>query len=281
MTQAKDTRTSALEAFRIGAANLFDRWRYFNARRPSIQETLRTPEIESAVNGLRTHGCAVFPNYYSAELCKVLCEGIDWIISNQPEIIQSDQIGADRRIFGSERASSAIATFNNDPFCLAVGQAYARRKLTAFSTLAGRIEARAGNLGSGQGWHRDAFHFQYKAMLYLTDVDVDHGPFQLIEASHHSVHMFADTIRGRLPRSPRSRVTDGQAQELLAATPHRLKTFCKSAGTLILFDSSTIHRGAPLKAGVRYALTNYYYEPEFITPEFAKNFEPFAYAPSG
>src|SRR5258708_22216276 len=170
-----------------------------------------------------------------------------------------------------------MANLNRDPFLLSVGQAYSRRELTAFSTLAGRIEAKPGNLGSGQGWHRDAFHFQFKAMVYLTDVDADHGPFQIMEASHHGARIFADTVRGRLPRSPRTRVTADQAQRLLAASSHPLKTFCAPAGTLILFDSSTIHRGAPVNTGIRYALTNYYYEPASITPKFERNFAPYAY----
>ena len=30
------------------------------------------------------------------------------------------------------------------------------------------------------------------------------------------------------------------------------------AGTLVMFNTNAIHRGKPVKGGVRYALTNYY-----------------------
>ena len=39
----------------------------------------------------------------------------------------------------------------------------------------------------------------------------------------------------------------------------RIETIKGKAGTLILVDTSLIHRGKPLVNGCRYALTNYYY----------------------
>src|SRR5712671_1276174 len=234
MIQAEKSSDNLLEAVCVGMANLIERWRYFLSHPATIHEGSLTPQIEEAMSDLRARGHAVIPNYYSRALCERLCSEIDRIIAEQPEIIQNDPFAADQRIFGSDRASADIGAFNRDPFLLSVGQSYSRRQLTAFSTLAGRIEAKPGNLGSGQGWHRDAFHFQFKAMVYLTDVGADHGPFQMIEGSHHGAQMFADTVRGRLPRSPRSRVTAEQAQRLLLASSDRLKTFCAPAGTLIL-----------------------------------------------
>ena len=57
-----------------------------------------------------------------------------------------------------------------------------------------------------------------------------------------------------------------------------MHTFTAKAGTLILFDSSTIHRGAPITAGTRYALTNYYYPPSHITDDTYRAFAPFVQA---
>jgi hypothetical protein len=183
---------------------------------------------------------------------------------------------ADLRVFGAERASVAIREFHDTAFPRAIGEHYSGRRLTCFSTLAARLSARSGNLGSGQGWHRDAFHFQYKAMVYLSDVGSDNGPFQLLDGSHRGTRVFLDTIVGGLQRAPYSRITDSQAEALVAAQPERLKTFTGSAGTMILFDSSTIHRGSPIVSGTRYALTNYYYEPEHIVPVVIEKFAPYA-----
>src|SRR6185437_16980073 len=99
-----------------------------------------------------------------------------------------------------------IAAFHGDEFLRGAGEAYGGRALVNHTTLAARLRARPGNLGSGQGWHRDAFHFQYKAMVYLSDVGPDNGPFQLLDASHRAAQVFFDTIEGGLQRAPHSRI---------------------------------------------------------------------------
>jgi len=39
-------------------------------------------------------------------------------------------------------------------------------------------------------------------------------------------------------------------------------------------DTSTIHRGSPLKNGIRYALTNYYFENSQINSHLVEHFSP-------
>jgi hypothetical protein len=274
--QAKDGPLSTIDALRAGVGNIVDRWRYFVLRRGADPLPRAVSIPQHAIPDLRVHGYAVIPNYYGREKCEGLRVEIDRIMAEQPDAIQNDKFNADQRMFGSERASAEIAAFNQDPFPIAIGEAYRCGLLTAFSTLAGRISAQPGNMGSGQGWHRDAFHFQFKSMIYLTDVDVNNGPFQLLQGSHRAGCVFFDTLRARLPRAPYSRLTDEQVEKLVAAAKGRLKTFVAPAGTLILFDSSTIHRGAPVKSGIRYALTNYYYEPAHVTKALEGSFAPFA-----
>jgi len=257
------------------AGNIRDRWRFFSRPRKAPVRPL-PPDAAPVLESLRAHGFAVVPEFYDAARCAFLRTEIDRIIREQPDVVQRDKLDADLRIFGSERASAAINEFHDAIFPIAIGEHYSGRQLTSFSTLAGFLSARPGNLGSGQGWHRDAFHFQYKAMVYLTDVGPHNGPFQLLDASHRGSRVFFDTIEGGLQRSPHTRLTDSQADALVAAAPERLRTFTAPAGTMILFDSSTIHRGSPIVSGTRYALTNYYYEPEHIVPVVIEKFAPYA-----
>ena len=56
----------------------------------------------------------------------------------------------------------------------------------------------------------------------------------------------------------------------------RIKNFTASAGTLIIFDSSTIHRGSPILEGKRYAITNYYYAERLINHSVYAHFHPVA-----
>jgi hypothetical protein len=258
--------------------NAADRWRFFVKRPPQISAHVLPSGNEAMIASLREHGYAMVQNYYTPEHCATLCGEIDKIITQQPDVVQSDPYGADMRVFGAEHASSSIMAFHNAELPIAIGEHYGRRRLVSFSTLAGRITARRGNLGSGQGWHRDTFHFQYKSMVYLTDVGPESGPFQLLDASHLSGKVFSDTVLGGLQRAPKTRLTDAQANALASANPGRLKTFMAPAGTLLLFDSSTIHRGSPIKSGTRYALTNYYFEPDHVVPAVVKKFAPYARA---
>ena len=48
-------------------------------------------------------------------------------------------------------------------------------------------------------------------------------------------------------------------EEIELLKKFKIKTLNASAGTLILVDTSLIHRGCPILKGVRYALTNYYF----------------------
>lgn len=240
--------------------------------------TALLPQTAKAVHALHRDGYFIVPGYYSAEQCTFLRGEIDRIIREQPDNIQKDPRGADFRIFGAENASAAIRGFHADARSLAAGEAYRRGPLKNFSTLAARLTTVAGNIGSGQGWHRDAFHFQFKSMIYLSDVSPENGPFQILAGSHRGFDVLRDTLHGRLDPPPASRITDAQIARLLSHDPGRTTALPGPAGTLILFDSSTIHRGMPIQAGTRYALTNYYYPPQAVTEALYRHFAPMAHA---
>ncbi|HWY61218.1 MAG TPA: phytanoyl-CoA dioxygenase family protein [Rhizomicrobium sp.] len=246
--------------------------RLFRAKLPA------TSEMSAIARLLHQNGYAVLPSYYNTSDCARGREEIDRLIEAQPGAVQRFGQGSDCRVYGAEHASSMAAHFHCDGLMLGVGKAYRRGDLVNFSTLAARINAVPGNLGSGQGWHRDAFHFQYKAMIYLSDVGPENGPFEVIQGSHCFSRLLLDTIVGRLDKPPRSRITTAQIQRLLAASPARARAFPAPCGTVILFDSSMIHRGMPILVGTRYALTNYYYPPESVGADLYNEFAPFATA---
>ena len=63
-------------------------------------------------------------------------------------------------------------------------------------------------------------------------------------------------------------------EKIIKDEPERLKTLTGKAGTVVLVDTSTIHRGTPLKNGVRYALTNYFFENSQINSHLVEHFSP-------
>lgn len=61
------------------------------------------------------------------------------------------------------------------------------------------------------------------------------------------------------PEQCRRRIAElDRLERLLQRRPQRQKTFIAPAGTLLLVNTSAIHRGQPLEHGTRYALTNYF-----------------------
>ena len=114
------------------------------------------------------------------------------------------------------------------------------------------------NLGSGNGWHRDSFSRQFKAMIYLSDVSLDNGPFQYVEGTNNYANMSELTSYTKMPRlSKRHTAEEVDSYLQKSKKTDQLQTFDAKAGSLILFDSSGLHRGHPILEGTRYALTIY------------------------
>ena len=138
--------------------------------------------------------------------------------------------------------------------------------------MANRIVFTQNNLGSGGGWHRDDVEFQFKAILYLVDVNENNGAFQLIKYSNKLKFIIRDCYKYKM-KINETRLSEKKINEIINAEPERLKTITGNAGTLVLVDTSLIHRGRPLASGLRYALTNYYY-PSYKLKSMQNHFLP-------
>src|ERR1700761_1152617 len=160
-------RGTVLHPLEIGVRTAVRRRRYLSQARAEAAPPALSLHAD-AVNQLRRDGYHVIPNYYSAERCAGLRAEIDRIIAEQPDVVQQDDLKSDSRVYGAERASTTIRAFHADALCREIGETYFGAPLANLSTLAGRLTAISGNRGSGQGWHRDALHFQYKSLIYLT-----------------------------------------------------------------------------------------------------------------
>lgn len=207
------------------------------------------------IEQIRADGFAVIPNFYSPQLSQVIREEIDAMMTKHPEHVQAH---SDLRIFGAENLSSHVAKFKTEKLGIDLANAYWREKASAAFTLAAKMAWTPNNKGSGEGWHRDSFFCQFKLILYLNDVDVDGGPFQYIRHSHKLPFIIEDTITGKLGYM-NTRATDSQLNRIITKNSDRLVTFTAPRGTLIIADTSGLHRGMPIRKGCRYALTNYYY----------------------
>ena len=221
---------------------------------------------------LQSTGVVAIPGYWSAEKCAAgRCE-IDRLSEQYPHVVQRNSGGSDKRMFGVEAMSALLAEFHNDPMLLAIGERLGGFALYNFATLGARIDATSENNGSGDGWHRDAHDFQFKAILYLSDVSEQNGPFEYLPGSQKQWRAAFDTAIGNLPSAPNTRYEPVLVDRLVRRFPLKIDQFLGNAGTLLLVNTAGIHRGQPLQAGSRYALTNYYYHPFQIDRTRVKNF---------
>src|SRR5947208_506487 len=80
-----------------------------------------------------------------------------------------------------------------------------KRRGNIDTILAKVIDAIPENNGSGDGWHRDGHSFQFKSILYLSDVNDTNGPFEFLPGSHKRWRAAFDTVIGDLPPAPGTR----------------------------------------------------------------------------
>jgi hypothetical protein len=228
-------------------------------------------EMQSIVNKINKQGYAVLHDFYSNNECHKIRKEIDLLIIKRTTKgnIWSDSSGADMRCFAAEDDSEIIAAFFKNPFLKGLASNYAKMRMECSNTLAARIKFTEGNIGSGQGWHRDANNFQFKAAIYLSDVSKKDGPFQIFKGSHKFFNKIKDNlVMGH--GSANTRFSNKEVRMLMDKQPENYKYFEARAGTVILFNSSSIHTGMPLsKNGERYILFNYYY-PSYDDPSNRK-----------
>ncbi|HEY2010073.1 MAG TPA: phytanoyl-CoA dioxygenase family protein [Rhizomicrobium sp.] len=231
------------------------------------------PDLNLLAEQAGRDGVVAVPSYWAAEQCAEARAAIDRIISQYPDAVQNHSGGADKRMFGVESVSSLLMAFHADPFLRQFGELLSGLDIYNFATLGARIEATETNAGSGDGWHRDAHGFQYKAILYLCDTDIENGPFEYLVGSHTTMRAATDAMMAGIADAQSTRLSDAEVDRIAARGIQR-RVFAAEAGTLLLVNTAGIHRGMPLKARVRYALTNYYYHRIEIDEERIRKFSP-------
>ncbi len=224
----------------------------------------------SIIARIRNKGYIAIENYASEDYCRRCIADIDQMVdSGAPYVHQA----SDLRVFGAETLSENIRQFAEDPYLANMSDHYSCVETANIFTLGARLVHHAGNAGSGEGWHKDMAFRQFKALLYLNDVDEDNGPFQLVEGSHKVTEYLKDMWHGGLGFHE-IRFTDDQIERMTAGHPERIRSVTGKRGTLILVDTAVIHRGRPPITGMRYALTNYFMERYQVTEDMIQHYNP-------
>jgi hypothetical protein len=178
----------------------------------------------------------------------------------------------DQRLFGVEHCLNGAKSLYDDKKISTISLLVNKERTHCGFTLGGFLKS-GQNGSSGGGWHRDSFLSQFKAMLYLTDVNSENGPFQLLPGSHKLRNVMRAIHKGGL-RHWQDRLCDKEVEKVEGTLGIKRKTFTGKAGTLILFNSTCIHRGKPIETGERSALTNYYFPIGRNISDLRKQFKP-------
>lgn len=127
---------------------------------------------------------------------------------------------------------------------------YSQLKEYDFFVLYGRLGE--STLGSGGGWHRDAYPVNYKIIIYLTDVlSETSGPFEYVPKSASKLNKLLDMVT-RLCRKDWTRGKPSWSKK-------RVVQFMGRSGSGIIVNTSAIHRGRPAHSR-REAFTFYIYK---------------------
>ena len=169
-----------------------------------------------------------------------------------------DQDGSDHRLNGIDKVDQDFAKIFENDFLNEIYSNYVG-EINESYVMANKVIFKDKNLGSGQGWHKDNIARQLKFMIYLNDVNENNGPFQYLLKSHNiSKKIKIDIKENKLIKNS-NRISNIQPY----LDEFQLFEAIAKAGDLIIFDSSGVHRGKPIKIGERYALTLYSNKNEF------------------
>jgi len=221
---------------------------------------------------LKENGYVIVPDFFDKSTCDACIDDMEWMFENKKEFLRKTDFG-DFRIFGAEDLSENIKKFGNNNFLATLANAYYGVTACNGFTLAGKMITTGHEYGSGGTWHRDSYHRQFKSLIYLNDVTEKNGPFQILVDSHKSEQIKIDKKIASLDEM-QSSFPHQTIQKIIDKNPSRLRSLTGKAGTMILVDTSAIHRGTPLESGNRYALTNYFFEKTQINSHLVEHFSP-------
>jgi len=211
------------------------------------------------LKSLRKHGFVAIPNFYTKEYCESIIYSFD---KYESENLTSLTHNSDLRLFHAEVVFNQLNIFYNDQLLNKIASSYIGFPIRNSGCLVNRVPPMSGDFGSGGSWHRDANFPQFKALVYLSEVhDTNDGAFQYIPRSNRILSILKDSfLLDR--RISMTRWSENEVQQRYSTGS--IKSVLGSPGTLILFDTSLLHRGAANlnTSKSRYAMTNYYY-PKF------------------
>ena len=225
---------------------------------------LRLENVRGARRALRTDGYYAIGDAYPVSLCREVIDIIDSHVPDQRTEV--NYAGTELRIWDAQKHHALLQDFYDQ--CNVFTAALTGMDVEADTLLAIRnrtLEASDQKSRLGR-WHIDSFRRQLKVFLFLTDTTEQSGPFEFVPRTHaagfkaqmlaRGVYFRPSDLLSRKGGRAYQRIDESVVEGLSKSGFASIPFLCK-AGTVLVIDSSSIHRARPCTAGVRYALTTY------------------------
>lgn len=254
---AQTVQERAAHTGRIVREDLFDFVRGVARTAP----TELSAEQDWALAAVRRDGFAVVPGYWDRERALAMKDKVEEFL--KPGADQEYPEGAwlrfwdnrdydqgVRRLYHVEKVIPELTEFRHDPFVFDIVNAYYRQQFHSGLLM---FQHNTQSNANTRYFHVDAFSREFKAFLYLEDVDMGNGPFTYIRGTHRShVRRIGKQLQGNENGSP----TSFHENDVASLLGKEVK-LTAPAGTLILTDVRGLHRGSPQIDRSRSVLVNY------------------------
>lgn len=208
------------------------------------------------VNKLNEDGYIVLRGLFNHEEVNLLKKKTIEHLSSS-ETINND---GDFRRFCAEKSNEISNIFSSNKVIKKYKKAYLGYDSIFDSTLAGHLTYTKNNKGSGAGWHRDSYIRQVKSIVYLTDVELENGPFEYLVSSHKRKNVIRDAnFLSKIADGGHNQIryTNNEIEIIKKEFGYESKLITGRKGDVVIADTRGLHRGSPIISGERIALTNY------------------------
>ena len=209
---------------------------------------------------LKKYGIVILKNFYPEKILNEIINETDNIFNNYKDkinILDKDNSSNYKRIFNVERYSSYINTmYSNNRLFNKIAIDYTNHKLNNKRTIINKLlydEDKKKN--NGIGWHRDNHNIQLKTIMYLSDVTERNGNFQFITNSSKKHIGYPHPIT---PDNDNIYNDNTIEQLLIDNKSSKLHNIIGSKGTIIIVDTTYIHKGNIIEEDIRNTITEYY-----------------------
>ncbi len=219
-------------------------------------------DYQKIYEDIKNYGVCIIPNLFSTSYCSSIREWFDSSYQYLPHELHYDN--TEVRIYNSEQYNQFILSYKI--FSDKLLSNIFKSKFDSYSILAIRNrELKDINFYSDSRWHIDSFRKQIKTFLFLNDINDNNGAFEYISQSHSLNFKIKMIIAGKYFNF--KNLFNGQRAYTCIpnSTVYSLtnKSFITSkvlvkSGTLLVADTSMLHRASPCLKNSRYALTAYY-----------------------